>query len=200
MERGLGSRTAIAQVAAGPRGAELHRLGDRCLRDRTAALAGAEHRQHALLDPRTPAAADERRAGRDRRTDLRRTGAAVALPAQGARAGDRKHRARTPQGDRLRRAVQRAQRLPPFCKGLPTSARPVRPGARRRNRAVGSAEQRRRAHRDGHDRNHGERGCQVPWRQGKRAAARSRVAARQRAAAPRSGQCAATRSTSPWTS
>ena len=59
----------------------------------------------------------ERRAGRDRRDDLRRTRPAVAVPAPGARAGDRQHRARTPQGDRLRRAVHRGQRLPAAATG-----------------------------------------------------------------------------------
>ena len=188
-----GTHAPAAAGAAGDRRAGRHGPRDRRLRDQPAALARTEHRQHPLHDPRPPAAAVEHRAGRDRRTDLRRTGPAVALPAPRARQGDRRHRAGPSQGDRLRRAVQRGQRLPALHQGHPAAAGRVPAGARRRDGAARSAEQRRRAHRDDHHRNRGQREDEVPRQRRQRAAGRSRVAAGQRAAADRSGRRPATR-------
>ena len=59
------------------------------LRDRRPAGAGAEHRRHALLDPRHAAAARRPGRGRDRRQDLQRAGQTVAVPSPPPRPADR---------------------------------------------------------------------------------------------------------------
>ena len=109
----------------------------------------------------------------DRRRHLRRAEPALAVPAYGARQGHRPHRGGPPQGDRLRRAVHRAQRA-----------------GERRHRARGVHRERQREGRARHDGGRPAGTDRHPgWR---RRSARDRRATRQcaPAARPRGGQSA----------
>ena len=116
-------------------------------------------------------AAGRPRGGRDRRRHLRRARAPLAVPAPPARQGDRPDRGRQAEGDRLRRAVLRAERRT----RTPTSRSPRRSGRQGEGRAR-------------HDRGQREGRGQVPRQPAGRARGGARRPLRQRPLPERPGR------------